>query len=391
MTSNFLKDDAIFGSIDLDDEYITDAWLVEQFVGSTLFSWGQNSNGNLGAGDVVHRSSPIQIGALANWKQICPTPYSSQVWNLGVKNDGTAWSIGGNGLNGVLGQGASLTQSSPIQIGLLTNWKQIAAGQNHSAAVKTDGTLWAWGLNTTGGLGTVTDIVHRSSPVQIGSLTTWRQVALGINQTSAIKFDGTLWSCGDNSNGSLGDGTVVNKSSMIQVGSATNWKLVSCGRYATAAITTDGKLWTWGRNTEGNLGLGIVANRSAPVQVGLMTNWKQVSISYNTMAIKTDGTLWAWGNNGNGQLGDGTVANKSSPVQVGLLTNWKYVNAAQAAVGAVKTDGTVWMWGVNTNGGLGQRDLVHRSSPVQVGSLTNWKYISVGFVSTSAVTFAEIT
>ena len=102
-------------------------------------------------------------------------------------------------------------------------------------------------------------MVNRSSPVQVGALTNWKQVACGYTHTVSVKTDGTLWSCGYNGYGQLGLGTVVHRSSPVQVGALTNWKQVSCGFYHTVSVKTDGTLWSVGNNnTYGQLGLSDV-------------------------------------------------------------------------------------------------------------------------------------
>jgi len=184
--------------------------------------------------------------------------------------------------------------------------------------------LWIWGYNNLGQLGNGT-IVYYSSPIQVGSLTNWKQVAANYH-TASIKTDGTLWTFGYNNYGQLGNGTIVYYSSPIQVGSLTNWKQVSAGYIHTASIKTDGTLWTFGYNNYGQLGNGTTVNYSSPIQIGSLTNWKQVSSGgYHTTSIKTDGTLWTCGYNGSGGLGNGTTSGYSSPIQVGSLTNWKQV------------------------------------------------------------------
>ena len=137
----------------------------------------------------------------------------------------TAW----RKLSGQLGLSRPTTfaggLSSPVQIGALTTWSKVV-GQGYSCfAIKTDGTLWSWGLNTNGQLGQ-NDTVNRSSPVQVGALTTWLQTT-GSNECIAQKTDGTLWSWGLNTNGQLGQNDTVNRSSPVQVGAATNWFVVS--------------------------------------------------------------------------------------------------------------------------------------------------------------------
>jgi alpha-tubulin suppressor-like RCC1 family protein len=316
--------------------------------------------------------------------------------------DAGFWSCG-YATKGLLGDGTTVNKSSPVQIGSLTNWKQIASGQTLTAAVKTDGTLWACGYNGYGQIGNnaaPSASVFYSSPIQVGSLTNWKQIAVGYYHTAAIKTDGTLWTWGNNTNAQLGDGTIVPKSSPIQVGSSTNWKQVAAGSAHTAAIKTDGTLWTWGYNNHGQIGNGATISTtvfmSTPVQVGSLSTWKQVScgITY-TIAIQTNGTLWACGYNDYGQIGNGqavsTTVFYSTPIQVGSLTNWKQISAGYSFVAAIKTDGTLWTWGQNNQfnitfyGNLGLGDTAHRSSPVQVGSLTNWKYVSAGANCTAAI------
>jgi alpha-tubulin suppressor-like RCC1 family protein len=300
--------------------------------------------------------------------------------------NGGLWACGYNWY-GQLGNGSSNNQyNSPIQIGLLTNWKQVACGQHHTVGIKTDGTLWASGINTFGQLGNNTRTQY-NSPIQVGSLTNWKQVDGGQHHTAAIKTDGTLWTCGYNILGQLGNDTITHYSSPIQVGSLTNWKQVAGGFKHTAAVKTDSSLWTWGNNIWGQLGNGTITHYSSPIQVGSLTNWKQVACGYrHTTAIKTDGSLWSWGWNIYGQLGNGNSTSYSSPIQVGSLTNWKQVAAGYRHTAAIKTDGTLWTCGYNFNGQLGNGTSGNSySSPIQVGSLTNWKQAACGEYYTVAI------
>jgi alpha-tubulin suppressor-like RCC1 family protein len=295
-----------------------------------------------------------------------------------IKTNGTLW-IWGSSTGTILGQEPAIIAGnvpSPIQVGTSTNWKEVRVSVvGHAAALKTDGTLWAWGNNGYLQLG-LGDATNRSIPTQVGSLTNWKQVDTADFSIHAIKTDGTLWSWGSNSQGQLGLGDAIQRSSPVQVGTLTNWKQVSGRGSNVYAIKTDGTLWAWGNNGNGQLGLNDGAPRSSPVQVGSLTNWKYVAQS---TAIKTDGTLWTWGGNSQGELGLGDLINRSSPVQVGSLNNWKQVSQGNSYnISAIKTDGTLWTWGGSIFGPL--------SSPVQVGSLTNWKYVasSIGTVAIQA-------
>ena len=143
-------------------------------------------------------------------------------------------------------------------------------------ALFSDGGLWLWGRGTNGQLGDNT-VANKSSPVQtVSGGNNWKLVAGGVYHTAALKTDGTLWSWGRGTNGNLGDNTIVSKSSPVQtVSGGTNWKLVSGGYMYTAAIKTDGTLWTWGINTDGRLGNNTITDKSSPIQtVSGGTNWK---------------------------------------------------------------------------------------------------------------------
>jgi alpha-tubulin suppressor-like RCC1 family protein len=339
-----------------------------------LWAWGKNHYGMLGDGTTVNKSSPVQVGALTTWVQMAGGGYHT----VALKTDGTMWCWGRNH-KGQLGQGDTTDRSSPVQVGALTTWASIGTDEGYGGfclAVKTDGTLWAWGWDNYGQLGQ-SNTTDYSSPVQVGALTDWLSVAGGHYTATAVKTDGTLWAWGQNDKGQLAQGNTTNRSSPVQVGALTDWSTVVQGSAHVAASKTDGTLWTWGYNYFGQLGDGTsghVNNKSSPVQVGSLTTWNPPGAGgYNTMASSTAGTLWGTGKNDDGQLGQENTTDYSSPVQVGALTTWGSTTVwCVNSFMNLKTDGTLWGCGRNDNGQLGDGTTTVRSSPVQVGALTTW-------------------
>ena len=356
---------------------------------STLFGWGGGVVGRLGNISNIDRSSPVQtISGGTNWKQVS----SGSVHAAAIKSDGTLWSWGSNA-GGRLGDNSIVHRSSPVQtISGGTNWYQVSAGASHTVAIKCDGTLWAWGCNGQGELGT-NNLTARSSPVQtIAGGNNWKQVSSEYDFNGAIKSDGTLWMWGDNLNGVLGTNDQIDRSSPVQtVAGGTNWKQVSVGGLFTGAIKTDGTLWMWGNGFGGRLGTNNQTCRSSPVQtISGGNNWKQVSLGQvHASAVKTDGTLWVWGLNCCGNLGTNNRTNRSSPVQtIYDWNNWRQVDSGGNLTTAVKTDGTLWAWGENGKGQLGDNTNIDRSVPVQtVTGGTNWKQVSTSIDTINTMTF----
>jgi len=386
--------------------YLIDRYpeLADTFKQAGLWNWGLSIFGALGDNTTVNKSSPVQtIAGGTNWKQVS---VGGSAFSAAIKTDGTLWTWGNwSGL----GDNTMVNKSSPVQtIAGGTNWKQVACTASNTAAIKTDGTLWIWGANGNGEVGDNTNGTNRLSPVQtVSGGTNWKLVASGRGSTTAaIKTDGTLWLWGANSTGTLGIGGVGQVSSPVQtVSGGTNWKQVACGNNFTAAIKTDGTLWTWGNNSYGQLGNNSNnTNISSPIQtISSGTNWKQVSCGrYHTGAIKTDGTLWLWGNNSEyvfippstvilsttGRIGTNVqILNYSSPVQtVSGGTNWKLVTCGSYHTAAIKTDGTLWTWGNNGSGQLGNNSITMVSSPIQtVAGGTNWKEVAISGTTSAAI------
>ena len=360
------------------DDY---SFITEQSIwgGGLMFGTGGNAYGQLGINDVLPRSSPHQIPG-TQWQLAAMGYYHS----LMLKNDGTLFTTG-YGAIGELGQNVSTTnanRSSPVQVPG-TEWGLVAAAYQRSGAVKTDGTLWGWSMNTYGELGQ-NSIVQYSSPRQIpGTQWSYERGAFSMGDyggynTWGIKTDGTLWGWGRGPYGRLGLNIGNNTyylSSPTQL-PGTEWSWIEGGQ-TVAALKSDGTLWTWGLNTNGSMGVNDRAQRSSPVQVP-GTQWDAVSNAQNSLiARKTDGTLWSWGTDTVGKLGlDTQGVHRSSPTQI-PGTQWtKELSMSYYHCTAVKDDDTMWVWGYNQDGVLGQNLASAsggaRSSPTQLPG-TQWK------------------
>ena len=352
-------------------------------IGLQLWAWGNEASGALGQENTINYSSPVQVGALIDWASI-GVGFGGNNTHL-IKTDGSLWGMGSATL---VGDAAGVNRSSPVQIGALTDWTTFDGGSVHVHAIKTDGSLWTWGSAGSKGRLGLGNATSYSSPVQVGALTDWASVSDGVNVSSAVKTDGTLWTWGISSAGVLGNGTASgDKSSPIQVGALTDWAGVSAGVSHALAIKTDGSIWSWGRGSTGRLGHGDTIYRSSPVQIGNLTDWTSVAVGYNhSIALKTNGTLWGWGTNTtNGEVGDGTSVDRSSPVQIGSLTDWASISSGNRHNVALKTDGTIWAWGDGQSGQLGQGNIGDRNSPVQIGSDTSWISIKAGLAHSIAL------
>ena len=326
-TTNYSSPVQIPGTTwDVPSCYVDENGGIARKTDGTLWNWGTAGRGRLGNNDEsTNYSSPIQIPGTSWSSTMDHNPIGStagafrtggQLWMWGYNNGGQL------GINQGPG-GNSGSFSSPVQI-IGTQWSSGCSANGTTAAIRTDGTLWMWGHNSQGPLAQ-NNRTQYSSPTQVPG-TTWANIQISSNSVGAIKTDGTLWGWGACGYGVLGNNesnTLTARSSPVQVGSDTTWDSgegkFSKGHLNCSAVKTDGTLWTWGAGWYGALGDPSIphgSHRSSPVQVP-GTTWNQVSSgTYNTFATKTDGTLWTWGYNLRGTLGHNNTTNYSSPTQV---------------------------------------------------------------------------
>ena len=360
-----------------------------------VWSWGANWSGQLGVGSTsggivvpVGTVGPGGTGTLDNVVVVS----GGYLHSLALLSDGTvrAW---GTNESGQLGDNTIVDRSSPVQVvgpggGVLDNVVAVSAGDSHSLALLSDGTVRAWGANWAGQLGDNTNN-DNSLPVQVvgpggvGFLDNVVAVSAGGGHSLALLSDGTVRAWGNNSSGQLGYG-MFNSSTPVQVVGydggefLDNVVSVSAGAYHSLALLSDGTVRAWGYNGDGQLGDGTGNSSSSPVRVvgfdgrGVLNNVVAVSAgSYHSLALLSDGTVRAWGYNGYGQLGDGTNNTRTSRVPVvgpggGVLDNVVAVSAGDSHSLALLSDGTVWAWGANGDGQLGDGTNSDRNVPAPI-------------------------
>lgn len=310
----------------------------------TLWMWGDNIFGQLGNGNTTPEENPVQIGTDTDWKSIS----TGVSHTAAIKTDGTLWTWGIN-TSGELGNGTYTQSYLPVQVGTDTDWKMVNAAGNHTTAMKNDGSLWAWGYNYAGILGVNSSQITINVPMQIGQDTDWETFSSGYFHVLAIKENGSLWAWGSNGHGEIGTGEAINLyAAPVQISSTYDWIAVAIGDVpSSAALKNDGTLWTWGRNLDGQLGHGSYDDVAVPTQVGTTADWATVALGgAATRAIKTDGTLWAWGSNYLGDFGDGTTISSTIPVQIGTDTDWETVKINNQYSLAQKSDTSLWQIGI---------------------------------------------
>lgn len=294
-----------------------------------------------------------------------------------LRTDGTVWAWGYNG-SGQLGNGTTTSSAVPLKVTGLTGVQDITETGDATFALKVDGTVWAWGSNFAGELGNGTT-ADSAVPVQVSGLRNVQSIADTDNAGFAVKTDGTVWAWGANFNGQLGNGTTTDSAVPVQVNGLTGVQQITAKDGSVFALKTDGTVWAWGSNGSGQLGIGTTTDSATPVQVRGLTGVKSVTAAGSfSLALKLDGTVATWGYNFDGELGNGTTTNSAIPVQVSGLGGVESISAASFGPIVLKTDGTVWDWGYNHFGGLGNGTTTNSAIPVQVSGLAGVQKIDGG-------------
>jgi alpha-tubulin suppressor-like RCC1 family protein len=388
------------------DVKLGDFLVVARRNDGTVFTAGSSVSGQLGRPSPEPPPAPVPgLGAIT-------TIVAGGDFVLAVGQDGSLYAWGNNS-NGQLGIPQILTQAIPMVVAGLSGVSQVSAGNggdSHTVAVRSDGTVWAWGSNGYGELGFRGSL--SSQPLLVSGISNVVQVAAGAGHTVALKNDGTVWAWGSNSDGQLGDGSsgpspIGTPDGPRQVPGLASVVKIAAGLLHTLAVRGDGSVWAWGNNTFGQLGVASTASCTfafsapqpcvtSPVQIPGISGVADIAGGGgHTLARLSDGTVWAWGDNSAGQLGDGTATTRSAPAPVASVSSVLQVaaggNFCTPGCGnghslVLKSDGTVWAWGSNDRGQLGDgTTTIVRRAPVPVAGLNGVVAISAGMQHSAAI------
>jgi alpha-tubulin suppressor-like RCC1 family protein len=316
----------------------------------TAWAWGLNNFGQLGNGTNVSSSAPLQVSGLTGVTAIA----GGNAHSLAAKSDGTVWAWGLNS-RGQLGNGTNASSTTPVQASGLSGVTAVAsqAEAYHSLAVKSDGTVWAWGLNNYGQLGNGATSGTSPNPtaVQVSGLSGVSAIAAGGSHSLALKTDGTVWAWGYNAEGELGNGTTTNSSIPLQVSGLSGVIAIAGGAYHSLALKSDGTAWAWGYNAWGQLGNGTTANSSTPVKVSGLSGMTAIAGGdFHSVALTLTGApavvLPAMANGAYGGYTTVTYVQNvgSAPAHVAI----QYVDDAGTSVGVGDTTSGLAVNGVWT-------------------------------------------
>ena len=358
--------------------------------------WGYNAQGQLGDGTTTSRSLSGDIRAGSDVVQVA----AGNGHGLALRSDGTVWAWGFNGL-GELGDGTRTSRSTPVRVIGLTGVTQVAASGAFSLALRSDGTVWAWGDNRAGQLGRGTTSNHEVTPARVTGLAGVTKISAGADFALALRSDGTVSAWGDNRRGQLGNGTAASSPVPVKVAGMSQVTGISAGYGSSMATRTNGisaitSVWTRGGNDFGQLGDGTLTSHSTPERVtGLPVYIAGISAGGGFTArlgdgisatggfatvLGTDGTVWAWGDDSAGQLGN---ARSSIPVTrpvntIGAGSGITQLSAGDFHVLALKSNGTALAWGSNGSGQLGNGTTTDPAGPVQVTGPANTTQVAAG-------------
>jgi alpha-tubulin suppressor-like RCC1 family protein len=322
----------------------------------TVLSWGYNTTGALGRTTGTGPQTPAVIPSFSNVVSISATGGVSNTvaTSFAVKSDGTAWGWG-HGYYGQLGNGTTTNQSTPTQVSTgtgMTSAVAVSAGIYHTLGLTSSGSVWAWGSRAWGALGDGSTTGQATSPQQVTGVSSVVAIAAGNFFSVALKSDGTVSAWGANGSGQLGDGTLTNRTTPVTVPNLSRITAIAAGHTHTMALESDGTgssyLWVWGDNyAYGKLGDGTTTNRLVPIRVAprvrKISGFESVSLlleegSGFMKAVLGAGSHW-------GSYAEAGAPSASDRFIQLLRDDFLEVSAGNAILLALRADTKIREWG----------------------------------------------
>ncbi len=324
-----------------------------------IYGWGGNGNAQFvdPAYGTTDQPSAVEITGLNDIRRIS-LGISGHACGIDSNDQAWCWGEASNFKQGHNNFGSN--QPPTKVIGENSNFKSISAALRHTCALKYDGTAWCWGYNSDGQLGDGTIGGSRATPEQVVDITDFIDIRTGGDNTCGIRKNKELWCWGEDDNGELGNGTLLtadlprpskvqNLSGVVQIGFA--------GYDSICALTESGNVWCWGQNDRGQLGIGsVTADQPLPVKTKVLSDVIQIAQyreGASACALKQDGTAWCWGHGFEAQLGNGSTSRQETPTQVATITDFVKISTLGQGGCGLRANGEIWCWGADGSGQLG--------------------------------------
>jgi alpha-tubulin suppressor-like RCC1 family protein len=347
--------------------------LATTTAGPTIEHWGAYGTGGK---PYDTQLSPVALTLPAPVAEIG----SSNSTQYALLTNGTVWAWG-MGTDGELGDGGtvnSFTAAVQVQFPAGVTIASIATDvspYNSALAIDTTGHAWGWGINA-GGEFCLGNKEEYLTPVELpfSHVTT----LAGAADHATYDADGTIYSCGTNQYGELGDGSTKSSTTPVKVtglnGADVNELVASWGD--TGALLSSGDYYDWGYNGGGQVGDATTTNADVPYLVPLPAAVTQpaqggsVASNGQTIVLLSGGVVYAWGNGEYYQLGNGVKGNQTSPVKITPPSGVSYATVASggSTCYGISKSGGVWAWGQNANGQVGNGTTKTAEKPVKVAT-----------------------